>query len=226
MNPGVADEIDFKPRGLLHAFRPTCIEDPDVLLSSSSEAWLRPRDSSCAHVFAMEMTWRHFVDPNGEFDELDVAKDALSRISSVAADVGARQKLPVAGCLAAKLCIAKKTLDSADAGQLLRVQRRLPKLIEDLERVCTVFLILTTQLPETHADDTYRLTVSPVGRPPRSQEICPSICCAAQIVPIVSRCRGPCKDRYGRFFAWAFFHQRSILQEARPVLQGCHGSWL
>ncbi|KFG78255.1 hypothetical protein MANI_020298 [Metarhizium anisopliae] len=82
----------------------------------------------------MEMTWRHFVDPNGEFDELDVAKDALSRISSVAADVGARQKLPVAGCLAAKLCIAKKTLDSADAGQLLRVQRRLPKLIEDLER--------------------------------------------------------------------------------------------
>ncbi|KAK9777055.1 putative Peptidase S8/S53 domain-containing protein [Seiridium cardinale] len=50
-----------------------------------------------------------------ELDEIDFARDALSRISIIAADLGARKKSCVAGCLAAKLWIARKSLDSSDA---------------------------------------------------------------------------------------------------------------
>ena len=88
-----------------------------------------------------------FGAPDAEFDELDFAKDALSRISIVAADLAARQKSCVAGCLAAKLWIARKSVDSADASQLPRLQRRLPKLIDDLERVCAVWLHFLLFLP-------------------------------------------------------------------------------
>lgn len=73
-----------------------------------------------------------------EFDELDFAKDALSRVSIIAADVGARKKSCVAGRLAAQLWIARIALDSADSSQLSRLQKRLPKLMDDLERVCAV----------------------------------------------------------------------------------------
>lgn len=73
-----------------------------------------------------------------EFEELDFAKDALLRVSILAADVGAQQKSCVAGCLAAKLLIARRALETADATELPRIQRRLPKLLVDLERVCAV----------------------------------------------------------------------------------------
>lgn len=69
---------------------------------------------------------------------LEFSKQALSRVSQIAVDLGARKKLCVAGCLAAELLIAKKALDAADANQLPRLQRRIPKLLEDLERVCAV----------------------------------------------------------------------------------------
>lgn len=77
-----------------------------------------------------------------EFEELDFAKDALSRVSIIAAALGARQKSCVAGCLAAKLWIARKALDSANSSQLPRLQKRLPKLVNDLERVCAVQHVL------------------------------------------------------------------------------------
>ncbi|KAF5662958.1 peptidase S8 subtilisin kexin sedolisin [Fusarium heterosporum] len=71
-----------------------------------------------------------------ELQELDFAKDALCRVSIIAADLGARQKLCEAGCLAAKLWIAKRALDTADSNQFRRLQKRLPKLLDDLERLC------------------------------------------------------------------------------------------
>lgn len=74
-----------------------------------------------------------FVD-----DTLDFAKDALLRVSAIAVDVGARNKSSAAGCLGASLWITKKTLDSADLTQFPQLQRRLPKLLKDLERVCAV----------------------------------------------------------------------------------------
>ncbi|KAF7543160.1 hypothetical protein G7Z17_g10966 [Cylindrodendrum hubeiense] len=64
----------------------------------------------------------------------DFAKDALSRVSQIAVELGARKKLCVAGCLAAELLIARKALDSADVAQLPKLQRRVPKLLKDLER--------------------------------------------------------------------------------------------
>ncbi|GJC88682.1 hypothetical protein ColLi_11520 [Colletotrichum liriopes] len=67
-------------------------------------------------------------------ESFDFAKDALSRVSQIAVDLGARKKLGVAGCLAAELLIARKTLDSADARHLPKLQRRVPKLLKDLER--------------------------------------------------------------------------------------------
>jgi hypothetical protein len=78
-----------------------------------------------------------------EFDKLDFAKDALSRISVIAVTIGARQKSCVAGCLAAQLWIARKALDSANSNQLPRLQKRVPKLLDDLERVCAVQPILS-----------------------------------------------------------------------------------
>ena len=75
----------------------------------------------------------------GEGEELfDFAKDALSRVSQIAGNLGATKKLCVAGCLAAQLHMAKRALDSADAGQIPRLQRRVPKLLDDLESVCAV----------------------------------------------------------------------------------------
>lgn len=71
-------------------------------------------------------------------DPLDFAKEALSRVSQIAVDLGARKKLCFAGCLAAELLIARKALDAADASQLPKLQRRVPKLLDDLERVCVV----------------------------------------------------------------------------------------
>lgn len=43
-----------------------------------------------------------------------------------------------AGCLAANLLIAKSALDAAGVHQLPKLQRRLPKLLDDLEYVCSV----------------------------------------------------------------------------------------
>ncbi|KAF6795401.1 putative subtilisin [Colletotrichum sojae] len=69
-------------------------------------------------------------------DPLDFAKEALSRVSQIAVDLGARKKLCFAGCLAAELLIARKALEAADVSQLPKLQRRVPKLLDDLERVC------------------------------------------------------------------------------------------
>ncbi|GKT51078.1 uncharacterized protein ColSpa_11259 [Colletotrichum spaethianum] len=66
-------------------------------------------------------------------DPFDFAKDALSRVSQIAVDLGARKKLCVAGCLAAELLIARKTMVSAGGTQLPKLQRRAPKLLKDLE---------------------------------------------------------------------------------------------
>lgn len=73
-----------------------------------------------------------------ELDSLDFAKEALSRVSQIAGELGARNKICFAGCLAARLLIARKALDSADASQMPKLERRIPKLMDDLERVCMV----------------------------------------------------------------------------------------
>ena len=69
---------------------------------------------------------------------LDFSKDALGKAAEIAADIAAKSKVCAAGCLAANLLIAKSVLDVAGARQLAKVQRRLPKLMDDLEYVCMV----------------------------------------------------------------------------------------
>lgn len=73
-----------------------------------------------------------------ELDEADFAREALFRVSVIAAALGARNKSCIIGCLAAKLWIANKSLESADEGQLARLRKRVPKLLDDLERVIAV----------------------------------------------------------------------------------------
>ncbi|PKK48405.1 hypothetical protein CI102_8124 [Trichoderma harzianum] len=68
---------------------------------------------------------------------LDFAKDALTKAAMIAADLAARNKMCSAGCLAANLLIAKSALDAAGVHQLPKLQRRLPKLLDDLEYVCS-----------------------------------------------------------------------------------------
>lgn len=73
-----------------------------------------------------------------EVEETKFAIEALSKVSIIGAKLGARKKSCVVGCLAAKLWIAKRSLESADADQLARLRKRIPKLLDDLERVCAV----------------------------------------------------------------------------------------
>ncbi|KAL0943204.1 putative subtilisin [Colletotrichum truncatum] len=73
------------------------------------------------------------ADVIGSFD---FAKEVLSHVSQIAVDLGARKKLCFAGCLAAELLIARKALDSTDIAHLPKLQRRVPKLLKDLDRVC------------------------------------------------------------------------------------------
>lgn len=83
---------------------------------------------------------RHEEDDNHDDDDLELlefAKDALAKAAILAAEVAARKKVCAAGCLAANLWIAKSALDSAGANQLPKRQRRLPKLLDDLEYVCS-----------------------------------------------------------------------------------------
>ncbi|KAI8269269.1 putative subtilisin [Colletotrichum sp. SAR11_239] len=69
-------------------------------------------------------------------DQLDFAKYALSLVSHIAVSIGADHKLCAAGGLAAKLYVARKNIEAADLAQSPEVQRRIPKLLRDLERVC------------------------------------------------------------------------------------------
>ena len=56
----------------------------------------------------------------------------------LAADIGFKEKLVTAGCLAAELWIAKKTIESADEAHFIRLERRSLKLMKHLERICCV----------------------------------------------------------------------------------------
>jgi hypothetical protein len=76
--------------------------------------------------------------PAGKLDELDLAKQALERLSTIAVDLGASQKLYHAGVLGAKLFLTKGAVDVADQHQLSKPLRRIPKLLRDLEMVCSV----------------------------------------------------------------------------------------
>lgn len=73
-----------------------------------------------------------------EDDFLEFSKQALSRVSEIAVALGARDKLCIAGCLAAELLIARKAIETTDPNLMPKLHRRIPKLLEDLERVCTV----------------------------------------------------------------------------------------
>lgn len=73
--------------------------------------------------------------------DLLFAIDALRRVSTIAADFGVRNKSWTAGRLAGELFLTSSALDIADDSQLPQLQRHLPELIDDLERVCTVQLV-------------------------------------------------------------------------------------
>ncbi|KAL6904706.1 hypothetical protein GGI43DRAFT_397898 [Trichoderma evansii] len=83
--------------------------------------------------------------------DLDFAKDALCRVSIIAAEFGLRNKMYIAGHLAGELFLAYSVLDIADATQLPRLQRRLPKLIRDLERVCAWPFAIDSQCSILHS---------------------------------------------------------------------------
>ncbi|EQB47942.1 hypothetical protein CGLO_12881 [Colletotrichum gloeosporioides Cg-14] len=63
----------------------------------------------------------------------DFAKAALSRVSSTALNLALQRRSSVAGRLATELYIARQALGSIDSSKL---QRRVPKLLSDLERIC------------------------------------------------------------------------------------------
>ncbi|ETS74204.1 hypothetical protein PFICI_14070 [Pestalotiopsis fici W106-1] len=71
-----------------------------------------------------------------EVEEIEFAKKALSRVANIGAELGRRMRSSVAGSLGARLLVAKASLDCADAEELVRLQRRIPKLLNDLERIC------------------------------------------------------------------------------------------
>ena len=71
-------------------------------------------------------------------EDLAFAIEVLNRVCMIAADLGARRKLGEAGCLAAQLFITKLALEEADERQLAKLQRRLARLMDDLEEVCMV----------------------------------------------------------------------------------------
>jgi hypothetical protein len=75
---------------------------------------------------------------------LEFAKDAFSRVSLIAADLGASKKNCLAGCLAAQLWIAQRSLAFPGPKQLEFFHKRGPKLLGDLERVCMVLETLFT----------------------------------------------------------------------------------
>ena len=158
----------------------------------------------------------------GEGEELfDFAKDALSRVSHIAVDLGARKKLCVAGCLAAELLIAKKALDSADAAHMPRLQRRVPKLLDDLDRVCAV------------SDWELRRWLRPmvvwameanlpllVATSPRTTPCDLASCRPFQrVVPCSTGCRGPCPKGHCRIRQGFALRPRSILQKIRTLFE-------
>ncbi|KAK8092843.1 hypothetical protein PG999_014430 [Apiospora kogelbergensis] len=75
------------------------------------------------------------IVPGGE-DLLDFAQDALGRTSMLAADIGFKERSATAGCLAAELWIAKKTIESTDDAHYTKIERRSLKLMRHLERIC------------------------------------------------------------------------------------------
>lgn len=76
--------------------------------------------------------------PMENLDLVDFSKNALGRLASLTANLAAQKRSGVAGSLAASLCIAMKSVESADVSRLPKLQRRLPGLIKDLERICAV----------------------------------------------------------------------------------------
>ncbi|KAK8876780.1 subtilisin-like protein [Apiospora arundinis] len=75
------------------------------------------------------------IAPVGE-EPLEFAQDAFGRISMLAADIGFKERSATAGCLAAELWIAKKTIESADEAHSAKLERRSLKLMRHLERIC------------------------------------------------------------------------------------------
>ncbi|KID85048.1 subtilisin [Metarhizium guizhouense ARSEF 977] len=68
---------------------------------------------------------------------LDFAKNMLAKAVIIATDLATRNKECAAGCLTANWFIAKTALDAAGVHQLPKLQRRLPKMLDDLEYICS-----------------------------------------------------------------------------------------
>ncbi|KAJ5003412.1 putative subtilisin [Colletotrichum sp. SAR 10_66] len=66
-------------------------------------------------------------------DCYDFAKIVMSRVSVAALDLALQKRSIVAGRLATELYIAREALGSTENP---KVQRRVPKLLSDLERIC------------------------------------------------------------------------------------------
>ncbi|KAK7971497.1 hypothetical protein PG989_016513 [Apiospora arundinis] len=75
------------------------------------------------------------IIPVGE-EPFEFAQDAFDRISTLAADIGFKERSATAGCLAAELWIAKKTIESVDEAHAAKLERRSVTLIRQLERIC------------------------------------------------------------------------------------------
>ncbi|KAL7789840.1 hypothetical protein V8C37DRAFT_385885 [Trichoderma ceciliae] len=83
--------------------------------------------------------------------DLDFVQGALRQTITIAGDLAAKDKLSVAGYLAADLFLALTAINVADASQIIRLQRRLPKLMDDLERVCVWPNVTDTQQSTLHS---------------------------------------------------------------------------
>lgn len=74
-----------------------------------------------------------------EYDGIiELAARALEEVSVIALHVGRGKRQPLCGRLGGELFIAASLLDSAGAEQEAWLRRKVPKLMRDVESICTV----------------------------------------------------------------------------------------
>lgn len=75
------------------------------------------------------------------YETLELAPTAIERVSHIATELGMRRKREVCGRLGGELFIAAHHLTSAGPEQEDQLLRKVPKLMRDIERVCSVSLL-------------------------------------------------------------------------------------
>lgn len=68
-------------------------------------------------------------------DLLDFAQSAITQVAHIASQLGVKYACPICGCLGAELLLVADYLNTAGLDQ---EERRISKLLKDVERICNV----------------------------------------------------------------------------------------